>query len=300
MARCGCGGGLCNCSFVAGPGITIEGTGSTANPAVISTDIGCEQVRPCLSAGDGIAYDPATGVIEANVSGQAGNNLAVQPDGSLFVPTGAATVTTGCGLVGDGSGSAPLTVDTGTWPHAVPVETYGGVVACDGTGELRSEPRALAVSLISTTPQVIQPGTTYQIVRFPYDGESFDPVGMHEAAQPDGYVVTNWATDDRSGLIWPPMRGWGTLYAALQFADSSDASEYRSQFVRDPLNISTGSDTTATEHRAETVGGEFWTRTWGLVVNPGTPLAVRVAHNASGPHNLTLAEFKLVIQPMYG
>ncbi|MCC9686851.1 hypothetical protein E4N64_14205 [Streptomyces sp. MNU103] len=165
---------------------------------------------------------------------------------------------------------------------------------------LRSEPRALVASLISTTPQTITPGTTYQIVRFPFDSESFDPAGMHEAAQPDGYTVTNWATDDRSGLIWPPMRGWGTLYAALQFAEAGDATEFRSQFVRDPLNISTGQDTTATEHRADTVGGEFWTRTWGLVVNPMTPLAVRVAHNASGPLDVTLAEFKLVVQPMYG
>ena len=299
MARCGCGGGLCNCAFVAGPGISIEGTGSTANPAVISTDLSCDQVRPCLSAGPGVDYDPATGVVGANVSGEAGNNLAVRPDGSLFVPTGAATVTTGCGLVGDGSGSAPLRASTGTWDHAVPVEEFGGVVACGSDGVLRSEPRVLVCSLISNTPQTIQPGATYQVVRFPYDGESFDPVGMHEAEQPDGYTVVDWATDDRSGLIWPTMRGWGTLYAALQFADESDATEYRSQFVRDPLNVSTGEDTTGTEHRAQTVGGEFWTRTWGLVVNSATPLAVRVTHNASAPQLLTLAEFKLVIHPMH-
>jgi hypothetical protein len=298
LARCGCGGGICNCHWVAGPGITIDGSGSTANPAVISAETSCEDVRACLSAGPGASYDPAAGVVSAKVSTQAGNNLTVQPDGSLFVPTGAATVSVGCGLSGDGSGSAPVTAKTSAWTHAVPVTQYGGTVACDTNGTLRGEPRALVVSLISSAPQLIQPGA-YANVRFPYDGESADYASMHQATQPDGYVVTNWAVDDRSSLIWPAMRGWATVYAAAQFADESDATEYRSQFARDPLDLSTGLDTTATEHRAATVGGEFWTRTFGLVVNPGTPLSFRVSHNASTPQNLTLAEFKLVIQPMY-
>ncbi|MFF5477983.1 hypothetical protein ACFY5C_11690 [Streptomyces sp. NPDC012935] len=100
--------------------------------------------RACLSAGDGIDYDPATGVIAADISDQAGNNLALGPDGGLFVPTGAATVSTGCGLTGDGSGSAPLTVATGTWPYACTPEDAGGVIVCGTDGVLRGEPRGRA------------------------------------------------------------------------------------------------------------------------------------------------------------
>lgn len=140
MARCGCGG-TCNCTIAAGPGIIIDGNGSSAAPYVVTADVKCEDVRPCFSAGPGVEYDPATGVIGADLSEEAGNNIAIGPDGGLFVPTGAATVTTGCGLTGDGSASAPVAAAVGSWPYPCPPETSGGVVVCDANGVLRSEPR---------------------------------------------------------------------------------------------------------------------------------------------------------------
>ncbi|WP_448316769.1 hypothetical protein [Streptomyces sp. CO7] len=165
-----------------------------------------------------------------------------------------------------------------------------------------SDPAGPGVHLSSlkvSTPQRIQPGSTYRIVRFPFgSAESTDPHGMHQAAQPDGRTVTDWASDDRSGLIWPSVRGWGQLYAMLQWAESTGATEYRDQFARDPLELAGPVDTTATEHRAPTIGGEYWVKVWGIVCNPGVPLAVRVTHNAPHPINLTFAEFKLVIQPL--
>ncbi|WP_413808099.1 hypothetical protein [Streptomyces sp. OE57] len=149
MAQFGCGGSRCTCQVTAGPGVTVTGNGSPSAPYVIGADGGggtvtCDQVRPCFSAGPGATYNPATGVIGANVSGQAGNNLTINPDGSLYVPAGEATVTAGCGLTGDGSGGAPLAVATAAWPFACPPETNGTVVTCDANGVLRGEPAGKA------------------------------------------------------------------------------------------------------------------------------------------------------------
>ncbi|MFC8332711.1 hypothetical protein ACFUN6_22240, partial [Streptomyces olivaceus] len=90
MAQFGCGGSRCTCQVTAGPGIAVTGNGSASNPFVVEAEDGggvtCDQVRPCLSAGDGIAYDPATGEIAARPSTDAGNSLSFGTDGGLLVP----------------------------------------------------------------------------------------------------------------------------------------------------------------------------------------------------------------------
>ncbi|MFF0133697.1 hypothetical protein ACFYTG_50050 [Streptomyces mirabilis] len=141
MARCGCGGGLCNCSVQAGENVALSGSGSAANPYVISADVPCSTIRACLSGGSGISYNTATGVIAARLSGQAGNNVSIGPDGGLLVPTAGGQVLTGCGLSGNGSAASPVKANTQAWPYACNVDTFGGVVACDSQGRLRSEPR---------------------------------------------------------------------------------------------------------------------------------------------------------------
>lgn len=153
-------------------------------------------------------------------------------------------------------------------------------------------------SLKVDTPQLIQPGITYQIIRFPFgSAEPYDEFEMHQAAQPDGYVVTSWAADDRSGLIWPAAAGWGHLHAMIQW-EVGGYTELRDQYIRDPLGLTPNpSDTTATEHRPPSPGAQFWVKNHGVLVSPGVPLALRVAHNDSQPRNVTLAEFKLVIHP---
>ncbi|PSK58003.1 hypothetical protein B0E38_01848 [Streptomyces sp. 111WW2] len=120
--------------------MTVSGSGSAANPYVVSAEVQCEDVRGCLSGGPGVVFDPGTGEISADVSGQAGNNLTVGPDG-LYVPTGSATVNTGCGLTGDGSGGSPVRVAVGAWPYPCSPDTAGGVIVCGADGVLRGEPR---------------------------------------------------------------------------------------------------------------------------------------------------------------
>lgn len=141
MARCGCGS-VCGCALTAGDNITIGGTGTPANPWVVNAVVNCASVRTCLSAGCGTTYNSTTGVISADISENAGNALQCLPNG-LFVQTGAATVTAGCGITGTGAPGSPLTADTGAWAYACDIAVNGGVVACDpATGQLYSEPRS--------------------------------------------------------------------------------------------------------------------------------------------------------------
>ncbi|MER7742288.1 hypothetical protein ABTX34_28905 [Streptomyces sp. NPDC096538] len=151
-------------------------------------------------------------------------------------------------------------------------------------------------SLKVDVPQVIQPGAAYQVVRFPFGAaEPTDRFEMHQVVQPDGYVVADWSTDDRSGLIWPSKRGWGMLHAMIQW-EAGTATEYRDQYVRDPLGLTpTPNDTTATEHRPPSPGANFFVKSHAIFVDPAVPVALRVTHNNPTPLQLTLAEFKLAI-----
>ncbi|MEU0059080.1 hypothetical protein [Streptomyces sp. NPDC006334] len=98
----------------------------------------CAQVRTCISPGPGINYDPATGVVAADVSNTPGNNLTID-SGGLFVPTGAATVSVGCGLSGDGSASTPVAVNADAWGFTCP-EANARPVYCLSDGSLATDP----------------------------------------------------------------------------------------------------------------------------------------------------------------
>jgi hypothetical protein len=160
------------------------------------------------------------------------------------------------------------------------------------------------VSLKVETPQSIPADGQYHLVKFPYDTESYDPWGMHNPLQPDAYKVptSSWATQPRSGLVWPcwpdGVRGWGTVHG-LVYWEAGGYSEVRSRIVRDPLGLTAkGYDSTCTEDHVATVGQQFRPKNWGLFIDPQTPLGLMVKHNAFGPVDVTLAEFKLVISPV--
>lgn len=155
------------------------------------------------------------------------------------------------------------------------------------------------VSLKVDTTQLIADDDLYHVVRFPHVGEPHDPYGMHQKLQPDGYEVRDWQRDDRSGLIWPSIDGWGVLTANLHW-EPGNYSELRDRFVRDPLNLADGYDSTATDHRPPSPGMQCVTKQHQMFVHPGVPVAVLVAHNASSARRLVFAEFKLAIHPNEG
>lgn len=101
------------------------------------SEVSCDDVRPCMSAGPGLVYDEATGQFAADLSGDAGNNMVIGDDGGLFVPsTGGATVAVADGdciaLTGDGSAAAPLTASPVLDPDA------GNLLVCGPDGLLVS------------------------------------------------------------------------------------------------------------------------------------------------------------------
>ncbi|MFI9552659.1 hypothetical protein [Nonomuraea endophytica] len=145
-------------------------------------------------------------------------------------------------------------------------------------------------SLLAGSQTIPVTGADYYVVRFPFGTESYDAHGMHDPAQPDGAVSAY--PDPRSGLIWPKHDAWATLYT-LMYWEADNYTELRDRFVRDPLNLSTGYDSTCTEDRAITPGGQYIAKTWGMFVHPETPIALMVKHNASTSVRLELAELKL-------
>ena len=110
MARCGCAAtDACNCAVSAGSGVTVSGSGTPGNPYVVSVDtIDCDQVRPCISAGQGASYNPVSGIVAARLSPGVGNQIEFAPDGGLYVDTDCTTVR-GCLSEGNGIDYDPLT-----------------------------------------------------------------------------------------------------------------------------------------------------------------------------------------------
>jgi hypothetical protein len=103
MARCRCLSENCVCSAEPGEGIAISGSGSPADPWVISAtpnSAGTLQVQDTLTidlvlTGAGTLADPYT------ISG----NTSSLPGG----------ISTGHGITGNGSGPAPLRIDLCTY-----------------------------------------------------------------------------------------------------------------------------------------------------------------------------------------
>lgn len=142
--------------------------------------------------------------------------------------------------------------------------------------------------------QSIPADGAYHLVRFPYGShESYDPDNMHALTR-NG--KDHPFSNQQSGLIWPALppgkSAWAHLFAMVQWKPGN-ATEYRDRFVRDPLNLSSGTDSTCTEHRAPSPGMQCFAKSWAMWVSPETPIGLMVAHNAASSMQLDVCEFKL-------
>lgn len=139
----------------------------------------------------------------------------------------------------------------------------------------------------------------YHLLRFPYgtDDESYDVWHMHDPGK--GATKPSKFPDARSGLIWPSHEGWGVLSAMVFWEPDARVREVRARYVRDPLNLAAGYDSTATNDSAPTGGGQYRTYLWQMFVHPDTPLGVKVSARGAGDVKLTTplmhAQFKLAI-----
>ncbi|MFF8768483.1 hypothetical protein ACF07Q_28545 [Nocardiopsis dassonvillei] len=155
---------------------------------------------------------------------------------------------------------------------------------------------ALYICSLDVSPdQLIPADGQYHLLKFPCDRAPYDPWGMHAPDHPDGYTITDWQADPRSGLIWPAASGWGTLTAEIQWA-AGNYNELRDRFVRDPLGLNGGPDDTNLEDRPPTGGMQFVHKTHSIFVSEGTPLGLEVKHNATTAVAVTYAQLKLAIE----
>lgn len=152
----------------------------------------------------------------------------------------------------------------------------------------------LVCSLKNNEKQFVAPGS-YHLLRFPFGGgENIDEHGMHQMQQPDGYTITDWRTDLRSGLIWPAAAGWGSLTGVLYWEGGGQRTSW-DVFCRDPLGlVNDPNDTGRVRHHAGG-GKEYLPKHHEIFVQPGVPLGLLVKHDAPRPVAIWHAQFKLAI-----
>lgn len=157
LARCGCSG-ECGCQLTAGPGIIVSGAGSAANPWVVeSGGVDCDDVRGCLTSGDGILFNAGNGSISVCLSEDLGNTASIGSDDCLYVGTNCASVRT---CLDDGAG---LDYDPVTGVFSVCISpNIGNNLALDDNGCLFVPTGAATVS---TGPGLVGDGSGGSPVR---------------------------------------------------------------------------------------------------------------------------------------
>ncbi len=141
---------------------TVTGTGTAVDPYVIATDVvvdpappaggtnllntgpdglyvECADVRGCFSAGDGAAYDPATGEFSARLSADPGNTTVFGSDGGVFTPAASTA------LEAADTNTVDMTV-TGTGSAANPYQVAADVIVSPEPNGVEASPTGLLVA----------------------------------------------------------------------------------------------------------------------------------------------------------
>ncbi|MFJ3249062.1 hypothetical protein [Streptomyces sp. NPDC086782] len=181
----------------------------------------CEQVRGCLTAGDGIAYDPATGVIAARPSADAGNGVTIGTDGGLYAPTGGAaeptvlqaadTSTVDTTVTGSGTAGDPFVVeaDVIVAPEPNGLEaTAGGLLVAPSADAGNQLSMGADGRLFVPPDEPLSVGCGLQ-----GEGTAASPLAAHPMAGSDVWADhwdcagTSYSTlrcDPNTGALWTP------------------------------------------------------------------------------------------------
>lgn len=236
MARCDCSGRTCNCLVIGGDGITVTGSGTTANPYTVTADV--NDLRDLLRVNDtssvnftlvgsGTSADPlilsavATprlmDLSDVDDVGPLNGETIVWAGGGnggwvFATPTTAApgAVGTGPGLLGDGSLGNELEVAvSGEWGTGVlsglgADSTVGLPIYVDSAGELRAQPVEAGLTTVSWESVTGKP------VTFPPD------IGTTATTAASGIHTHSWADIAAKPTTFPSA--WATLADKPDFA----------------------------------------------------------------------------------
>ncbi|MFH8577119.1 hypothetical protein [Streptomyces zaomyceticus] len=229
---------------------TVSGTGVAGDPYVITSDVildpappgggtnllesgpdglyvECADVRTCFTAGDGIAYDPATGVIAAQLSTDAGNTVAFGTDGGLYVPPGSGTTVQGgdtptatSTVTGTGAAGDPYVVSTDVVLDPAPPGGGANLLEAGPDGlyvecaDVRSCFTAGAgITYDPTTGEIAATGTGLTVA----DTETVDLTLTGTGAAGDPYSV------EADVIVAPEPNGLEATPTGLLVAPSADA-----------------------------------------------------------------------------
>ncbi|MEV6738721.1 hypothetical protein AB0N14_18020 [Streptomyces sp. NPDC051104] len=220
---------------------TVSGTGTAADPYVVSGAVRldptppqggsnligtgpeglyleCADVRGCLSAGDGVTYDAATGVIAAKISGDAGNTTKIGADGGIYTPAPAGTA-----LQAADTNTVDTTV-SGTGTAADPYVVKSDVIVAPEPNGLEATASGLLVAPSGDAGNQLAMGSDGRLFVPPDpplavgcglqgDGTAAKPLAAYPARGKDAWAdhwgcdATQYSTlrcDPNTGFLWTP------------------------------------------------------------------------------------------------